>query len=130
MQGGQTIEQIQKNSGARVQLSRAGEFYPGGWLLHLAVVLLAVHDGCSTECSWLVPCWNPAFGSYLKLRVKVQCSQRTLTGAGTAAAGPSTAHVSTVGRPCMGLIVAYRSGNIQDSLAAAFGDGVYVRSSA
>jgi len=27
--GGQTIEQIQKNSGARVQLSRAGEFYPG-----------------------------------------------------------------------------------------------------
>jgi hypothetical protein len=29
MQGGQTIEQIQKNSGARVQLSRAGEFYPG-----------------------------------------------------------------------------------------------------
>lgn len=26
---GQTIEQIQKNSGARVQLSRAGEFYPG-----------------------------------------------------------------------------------------------------
>lgn len=28
-QGGQTIEQIQKNSGARVQLSRAGEFYPG-----------------------------------------------------------------------------------------------------
>jgi hypothetical protein len=29
IQGGQTIEQIQKNSGARVQLSRAGEFYPG-----------------------------------------------------------------------------------------------------
>jgi hypothetical protein len=28
-QAGQTIEQIQKNSGARVQLSRAGEFYPG-----------------------------------------------------------------------------------------------------
>lgn len=32
MQGGQTIEQIQKNSGARVQLSRAGEFYPGALL--------------------------------------------------------------------------------------------------
>lgn len=30
LQGGQTIEQIQRNSGARVQLSRAGEFYPGG----------------------------------------------------------------------------------------------------
>lgn len=27
--GGQTIEQIQRSSGARVQLSRAGEFYPG-----------------------------------------------------------------------------------------------------
>jgi hypothetical protein len=31
LQAGQTIEQIQKNSGARVQLSRAGEFYPSEW---------------------------------------------------------------------------------------------------
>jgi len=28
-QAGQTIEQIQRNSGARAQLSRTGEFYPG-----------------------------------------------------------------------------------------------------
>jgi len=37
MQGGQTIEQIQKNSGARVQLSRAGEFYPGALLFVVGV---------------------------------------------------------------------------------------------
>ncbi len=32
-QAGATIEQIQRSSGARIQLSRAGEFYPGGCAL-------------------------------------------------------------------------------------------------
>lgn len=67
LQGGQTIEQIQKNSGARVQLSRAGEFYPGKYCLllpasagaHLARltrVCGAVQARLSVYCCCLVLC--------------------------------------------------------------------------